>query len=87
MRRRVRVSRRARADLDEIWEYVAEQEQSIPAATKLTDHITNTFPLLGTQPSIGRRREDFAPGTRTFPVGQYIIYYRKAAGEASSSPV
>ena len=73
MNRRVRVSRQAKADLDEIWEYVAE-EQSIEAANRLVDSITDVLPLFGRQPGAGRRRDEFEPGARSFPVGNYIIY-------------
>ena len=84
MSRRVRVSRPAMADLDNMWEYVAE-EQSVEAATRLVDSITGIFPLLGTQPAIGRLREEF--GARSFPVGNYIIYYRHRKGGIEISHV
>ena len=75
--KRFRLSPDARHDLDEIWLYVA-QEDSVRAADRLVDSITERFPLLAGMPGLGRSRDDLGPGTRSFPVGNYVIYYRKA---------
>ncbi len=86
MSRRVRVSKLARVDLDAIWEYVAEHE-SIENATRLIDSITDSFPVLGRYPQFGRRRDEFEPGARSFPVGNYIVYYRQRNGGIEISHV
>jgi len=83
---RVRVSKQAEADLDAIWEYVAEQ-RSMETATRLIESITDTFLVLGRQPGVGRRRHEFEPGVRSFPVGNYIIYYRQRPGSIEISHV
>lgn len=71
-----RVARRAADDLDEIWLYVAEESQSIEVASKLIESITDRFFLLGNHPYVGRARDrDFGAGSRTFPVGEYVILY------------
>jgi len=37
--------------------------------------------MLGGWPEAGRRREDIAPGVRSFPVKSYVIFYRQGAGQ------
>ncbi len=75
----IRLSRKARADLDEIWLYVAQQ-QSLEAADGLIDSIAERFSLLASTPGMGRRRDEIASGMRSFPVGNYVIYYRRTRG-------
>lgn len=67
----------ADSDLDEIWYYVASQSGSMDAADRLVASIASRFFLLSSYPNLGRARdEDLRPGLRTFPVGEYIIFYR-----------
>jgi toxin ParE1/3/4 len=67
----------ADSDLDEIWYYVASQSGSMDIADRLVASITSRFLLLATYPNLGRARdEDLRPGLRTFPVGEYVIFYR-----------
>ncbi len=71
-----RVAHRAEADLDDIWLYVAKETGSIEIANRLIDTITDRFFTLARFPCIGRsREEDFGPGYRSFPVGEYVIVY------------
>jgi toxin ParE1/3/4 len=72
-----RLSPEAKQDLDEIFDYVAVHG-NIAAADRVIDDITRHFPLLGNNPQLGRSREEIAPGTRSFPVGNYVIYYRRS---------
>ena len=45
--------------------------------TRLIDSITHRFFLLAGRPYLGRRRDqDLRPGLRSFPVGEYVIFYR-----------
>jgi len=76
---RVRVSRQAQSELDEIFVYVAEHA-GLDAADRLVEAIEEQFALLGESPGIGRRRDDLAPGVLSFPMGRYLVYYRKARG-------
>jgi putative addiction module CopG family antidote len=71
--KRYRLSPEAKHDLDEIFDYVAVHGD-IAAADRLIDDITRHFPLLGNNPQMGRSREEIAPGARSFPVGNYVIY-------------
>ena len=70
----LRISPRARADLIEIWSYIADD--SVANADAFIDRLYETLQVLGRQPGSGRRREELAPGMQSFPFGRYIIFYR-----------
>jgi toxin ParE1/3/4 len=71
-----RTAPQAEADLDVIWYRIATESGSIQAANRLIDSITDRFLLLGGYPHLGRARDDdFGPGSRSFPVGEYVIVY------------
>jgi toxin ParE1/3/4 len=71
-----RVAQRAVADLDDIWYYVVKESSNIEIADRLIDSITSRFFLLASHPHLGRSREDdFGIGSRSFPVGEYVIIY------------
>jgi toxin ParE1/3/4 len=72
--KRFRVSRAAKKDLDEIWLYIARD--SIDSATHFVEFLTEKFPLLASSPKMGRLREDLQKDLRSFPVKNYLIYYR-----------
>lgn len=72
---RARVSRDAKADLDETWLYVAQRD-GVEAAQRHIERLTSKFALLAGMPEMGRRRDELKPGIRSHPVGDYIIYYR-----------
>lgn len=77
-----RLAPRARADLDEIWQYLARESRSEAIADRQIDAITERFYLLATHPHIGRARDDdLGQGRRSFPVGQYVIVYRIAGAD------
>jgi toxin ParE1/3/4 len=67
---------RAELDLDDIWLHVARESGSIEIANRLIDNITDRFFVLARFPFMGRSRdEDLGVGTRSFPVGDYVIVY------------
>ncbi len=72
--KKFKVSRPAKEDLDEIWLHIAQD--SLDAADRFVDYLTDRFPLLASSPRMGRTREDLAPGLRYHPVKNYVIYYR-----------
>ena len=72
--KRVRVTRAARKDLDEIWLRIARD--SVESATRFVESLTDKFYVLAASPQMGRLREDLQPGLRSLPVKRYIIYYR-----------
>ena len=69
---------RAKADLVEIWEFIADDSDA--NADAFIDVIDQKFQLLAQQPCIGRRRADLADGLRSFPVGSYVIFYLAVPG-------
>ncbi len=69
-----RLSRRARRDLLQIWSYIAEENEL--AADHFIDLLIQHLQLLGRNPHIGRHRNELRAGYRSFPVGQYLIFYR-----------
>jgi toxin ParE1/3/4 len=71
-----RLTRRARRDVLAIWVYIAEENEL--AADRFVELLTHHFELLGKHPYAGRSRDDLRPGYRSFPVGQYLIFYRVA---------
>jgi toxin ParE1/3/4 len=70
----VRVSEAARNDLDAIWNYIAQDDPA--AADQVVHSWVSKFKLLASMPEMGRRREELSKGLRSFPVRNYIIFYR-----------
>lgn len=67
----------ARLDLENIWDYIAIVGGDPMAADRLIDAIAQRFILLARNPGIGRTRdEDLRVGLRSFPVGDFVIFYR-----------
>ena len=64
----------ARNDLNEIWEYIAQD--NLDAAERLVERIEELCELLAQRPQLGRRREELAPGLRSFPAESYFIFYQ-----------
>jgi toxin ParE1/3/4 len=64
----------AETDLLEIWLFIAED--STTHADTLLDKIKNQLDSIGQQPEMGRLRPELGLGLRSFPVGNYIIFYR-----------
>jgi len=79
---KLRVSREAQAELDNIWLYTARESGSIDVATRITDSITRQFWLLSRYPNVGRRRDELRPGLRSFAAGDY---HRLSCGEGCSA--
>lgn len=70
---RVVLTDSAKQDRLDIWLYVAAD--NLDAADRLLDEIDDTLRLLAGAPSLGRARDDIAPGFRYFPIGNYLILY------------
>lgn len=74
-----RVAPQAEDDLDEIWLYIAKESSSVEVASRFIDSLTQRFLLLAQHPYLGRSRDaELGIGTRTFPLGHYVILYRVA---------
>jgi len=63
-----------RSDLAEIWDYIAEDNES--PADAFVDFIDKKFQQLASHPNMGRPRDELEEGLRSFPVGRYVIFYR-----------
>ena len=74
---RLRVSRTAERELDDIFVYWAKRA-GLEIADKLVASIEEHLALLAERPNLGRKCDHLAPGVRCFPVGKYLIYFRKS---------
>lgn len=74
--RRVIYAPEAEADILAIARRIAEDNRT--AAERFLDTIDETAHRLLTTPAMGRRRDELVPGLRSFPVGNYVIFYRVA---------
>jgi toxin ParE1/3/4 len=64
----------AELDLLEIWDYIADD--SLDRADDFLDRIEEKLRLLARNSGIGRRREELFLGLRSFPVGNYVVFYQ-----------
>jgi len=65
----------AELDLDEIWEYIAQD--NIRAADRWVGKLFDAFDALARNPVMGHKREDLTAYPILFwPVGAYLILYR-----------
>jgi toxin ParE1/3/4 len=71
---RVRLTGRARADLDEIWLRVALDNPG--AADRLIDRIVTRCQDLADHPQLGPARTEIAPEARGLVIGDYLALYR-----------
>jgi toxin ParE1/3/4 len=67
----------ARADLIDIWNYVADVSPA--KADRLLDTINKECQTLARFPKMGRARNELGPSLRSFPVGNYVIFYREVS--------
>ncbi|MBW7974870.1 type II toxin-antitoxin system RelE/ParE family toxin [Bradyrhizobium sp. BR 10289] len=73
MANRFRKAPQANTDLDSIWDFIASD--SIRAAEKQIGRIGEIFEMLVENPLAGRERRELRAGLRSFPVGNYVIFY------------
>jgi toxin ParE1/3/4 len=73
MRLKARRGAKAKADELDIWLYVASDSHS--AADRLLDRLGDAVQMLAEFPEAGRARPDLAAGLRSYPMGQYVIFY------------
>ncbi len=65
---------RAKDDLAEIWDYIADDSEE--GADAFIETIDQKFRALSARPLMGQVRAELAEGLRSFPVGRYVIFYR-----------
>ena len=64
-------------DLEDIWDFIASD--NIDAANRLENDCFEAFEELARHPQIGHVRHDLTKrNVRFWPVGSYLIVYRKA---------
>ncbi len=61
------------ADLDEIFDYIAED--SLERAVTFLWDLNATMENLAINPYMGRKRDELRRGLRSFPHGAYMIFY------------
>ena len=71
----IRISAEAETDLDAIWDYIANDSPT-NADRFLERLVTTLTTTLSTLPFAGRSRDEFEAGLRSFPVENYIAFYR-----------
>lgn len=75
--RQFRLSRRARADLDAISDYLREQNRN--AARKVMLALLESFRFLADNPGSGTARDDLHPNVRVFsparPARNYVVFF------------
>ncbi len=65
-------------DLNSIWDFIANDNPA--AADQVLDRIGEVLDMLIQHPLAGRQRPELAPGLRSFPAGNYIVFYLPLAG-------
>lgn len=71
------ITPQAEADLVEIYEYLAEQNEQ--AAERITREMHARIQSTAQAPLTGRPRDDLAPGLRSVVVRPYVIFFRPVA--------
>ena len=67
-------SPQSESDLIDIWLYVVEDQPV--NADRLLDRLNEAVLRLAEMPGMGVDRPDLVDGLKSFPVGNYVIYYR-----------
>ena len=68
-------SPKAKADLIEIWDYIADDSEI--RADAFIQTIDKKFHILVIEPLLGVARDEIEAELRSFPVGRYVIFYRR----------
>lgn len=64
----------ARLDLREIWDYIARDSHY--QADRLIERFTLKFEYLARHTGLGRPRPELADGCKSYPFGNYCLYFR-----------
>lgn len=75
---RLIITAHARADLQEIHSHIARDNPG--AARRFVTRLRSKARQLAETPGMGRIREDLRPHLFSFPVGQYVLFYREQPG-------
>jgi toxin ParE1/3/4 len=72
----VTYSELADRDLDDIWDYIAED--SVFQADRLWQRMRDKLEYLAKWQTLGRPRPELSKGCRSYPFGNYCFYFRPA---------
>jgi toxin ParE1/3/4 len=68
------LSFRAKEDLFEIWEFIADHDEV--AADRYIDHLRDRASELLHFPELGRARDEIHPGLRSLLARNHLLFYR-----------
>ena len=71
-------SPKSKIDLWELADYIAQD--NVAAAVKFLNQVDATLEKLAQFPGMGPERDEIEPGIRSFPLGSYVLYYRRIPG-------
>jgi toxin ParE1/3/4 len=71
---RCALSPRAKADIEEIWNYT-EERWGLNQAKRYTREIQRAIETIAADPGRARNCDDIRPGYRRFSVGSHIIFF------------
>ena len=85
MTHNIHYAQQARRDLDDIWDYIAEELQNADAAGRMINRILDAVDRLADYPEMGAplssvvdvRSDDY----RFLVTGQYLTFYRVCGGD------
>ncbi|MFI3187779.1 MAG: type II toxin-antitoxin system RelE/ParE family toxin [Methylococcaceae bacterium] len=66
---------KAKTDLVEIWDYISDDSET--RADAFIETIDKKFQALVDEPYLGIARDEIEVDLRSFPVGRFVIFYRK----------
>jgi toxin ParE1/3/4 len=72
---------KAKADLDDIWDYLGIQKDAPAAAHRQIEMLFDKFSLLAVHPLLGEARLDLGANLRSFVAGSYVVVYRVGSKE------
>ncbi|HSU24481.1 MAG TPA: type II toxin-antitoxin system RelE/ParE family toxin [Pyrinomonadaceae bacterium] len=79
------ITREAEEDINETLAYIALD--NFQASVRFYDRLVERFQTLAANPKAGRERDDLGEGLRSFPFGNYLIFYRIWAGKVAITRV
>ena len=66
----------AKADIEEIWDYLGIQKNAPAAAHRQVEMLFDKFSLLSAHPLLGEERADLGRDLRSFVAANYVVVYR-----------
>jgi toxin ParE1/3/4 len=75
------LTRIAETDIDEILNYISSD--NLEASLAFYERLLELIRMLGENPNLGRERGQAYDRLRSFPLGNYIIFYRVWAGDVA----